>query len=193
MEFMTLSILSYLVGSISFGIVFSHIFRLQDPRSFGSKNPGATNVMRTGKKLPALLTLIGDASKGSLMVWIAKSSGLSLQDTLIVASLVFLGHIYPIYYKFKGGKGVATAFGVLVILNLNLALMVLVVWLTAFIISRISSLSALLAALSVPVIAYLISVQSPEMRFYLFLSAVLIYRHKDNIKKILSNKESQFK
>jgi glycerol-3-phosphate acyltransferase PlsY len=149
--------------------------------------------MRTGKKLPALLTLIGDASKGSLMVWIAKSSGLSLQDTLIVASLVFLGHIYPIYYKFKGGKGVATAFGVLVILNLNLALMVLVVWLTAFIISRISSLSALLAALSVPVIAYLISVQSPEMRFYLFLSAVLIYRHKDNIKKILSNKESQFK
>ena len=193
MEFMTLSILSYLVGSISFGIVFSHIFRLKDPRSFGSKNPGATNVMRTGKKLPALLTLIGDASKGSLMVWIAKSSGLSLQDTLIVASLVFLGHIYPIYYKFKGGKGVATAFGVLVILNLNLALMVLVVWLTAFIISRISSLSALLAALSVPVIAYLISVQSPEMRFYLFLSAVLIYRHKDNIKKILSNKESQFK
>jgi glycerol-3-phosphate acyltransferase PlsY len=193
MEFLTLSILSYLVGSISFGIVFSHIFRLQDPRSFGSKNPGATNVMRTGKKLPALLTLIGDASKGSLMVWIAKSSGLSLQDTLIVASLVFLGHIYPIYYKFKGGKGVATAFGVLVILNLNLALMVLVVWLTAFIISRISSLSALLAALSVPVIAYLISVQSPEMRFYLFLSAVLIYRHKDNIKKILSNKESQFK
>src|SRR6056300_1744903 len=186
-------ILSYLVGSISFGIVFSHIFRLQDPRSFGSKNPGATNVMRTGKKLPALLTLIGDASKGSLMVWIAKSSGLSLQDTLIVASLVFLGHIYPIYYKFKGGKGVANAFGVLVILNLNLALMVLVVWLTAFIISRISSLSALLAALSVPVIAYLISVQSPEMRFYLFLSAVLIYRHKDNIKKILSNKESQFK
>jgi glycerol-3-phosphate acyltransferase PlsY len=193
MEFMTLSILSYLVGSISFGIVFSHIFRLQDPRSFGSKNPGATNVMRTGKKLPALLTLIGDASKGSLMVWIAKSSGLSLQDTLIVASLVFLGHIYPIYYKFKGGKGVATALGVLVILNLNLALMVLVVWLTAFIISRISSLSALLAALSVPVIAYLISVQSPEMQFYLFLSAVLIYRHKDNIKKILSNKESQFK
>jgi glycerol-3-phosphate acyltransferase PlsY len=193
MEFMTHSILSYLVGSISFGIVFSHIFRLQDPRSFGSKNPGATNVMRTGKKLPALLTLIGDASKGSLMVWIAKSSGLSLQDTLIVASLVFLGHIYPIYYKFKGGKGVATALGVLVILNLNLALMVLVVWLTAFIISRISSLSALLAALSVPVIAYLISVQSPEMQFYLFLSAVLIYRHKDNIKKILSNKESQFK
>jgi glycerol-3-phosphate acyltransferase PlsY len=116
-------ILAYFIGSISFGILLSKIFKIQDPRSFGSKNPGATNVMRSGKKFVALLTLLGDMLKGTLVVLIAKYY-LNFNDdqVLLIAAVVFIGHLFPVYYQFKGGKGVATALGVLLAIDSSIAI-----------------------------------------------------------------------
>jgi glycerol-3-phosphate acyltransferase PlsY len=187
-------ILAYFIGSISFGILLSKIFKIQDPRSFGSKNPGATNVMRSGKKFVALLTLLGDMLKGTLVVLIAKYY-LNFNDdqVLLIAAVVFIGHLYPVYYQFKGGKGVATALGVLIAIDSNIAILVLLIWLIVFLVSRISSLSAITAALCLPLIAFFMPIDQNFLWLSLFLSMFLIYRHKENIKNLLEKKESNFK
>jgi glycerol-3-phosphate acyltransferase PlsY len=187
-------ILAYFIGSISFGILLSKIFKIQDPRSFGSKNPGATNVMRSGKKFVALLTLLGDMLKGTLVVLIAKYY-LNFNDdqVLLIAAVVFIGHLFPVYYQFKGGKGVATALGVLLAIDSNIAILVLLIWLIVFLVSRISSLSAITAALCLPIIAFFMHIDQNFLWLSLFLSMFLIYRHKENIKKLLEKKESNFK
>jgi glycerol-3-phosphate acyltransferase PlsY len=187
-------ILAYFIGSISFGILLSKIFKIQDPRSFGSKNPGATNVMRSGKKFVALLTLLGDMLKGTLVVLIAKYY-LNFNDdqVLLIAAVVFIGHLFPVYYQFKGGKGVATALGVLLAIDSSIAILVLLIWLIVFLVSRISSLSAITAALFLPLIAFFMHIDQNFLWLSLFLSMFLIYRHKENIKNLLEKKESNFK
>jgi glycerol-3-phosphate acyltransferase PlsY len=187
-------ILAYFIGSISFGILLSKIFKIQDPRSFGSKNPGATNVMRSGKKFVALLTLLGDMLKGTLVVLIAKYY-LNFNDdqVLLIAAAVFIGHLFPVYYQFKGGKGVATALGVLLAIESSIAILVLLIWLIVFMVSRISSLSAITAALCLPIIAFFMPIDQNFLWLSLFLSMFLIYRHKENIKNLLEKKESNFK
>jgi glycerol-3-phosphate acyltransferase PlsY len=187
-------ILAYFIGSISFGILLSKIFKIQDPRSFGSKNPGATNVMRSGKKFVALLTLLGDMLKGTLVVLIAKYY-LNFNDdqVLLIAAVVFIGHLFPVYYQFKGGKGVATALGVLLAIDSSIAIIVLLIWLIVFLVSRISSLSAITAALCLPLITFFMHIDQNFLWLSLFLSIFLIYRHKENIKNLLEKKESNFK
>lgn len=193
MEFTVVFILAYFVGSISFGIVFSKLFKLKDPRSFGSKNIGATNVMRSGKKLPAVLTLLGDLLKGSLMVFIGQYLGFEKNEIFLVAGTVFLGHLFPIYHQFKGGKGVATAFGILLVIHSKIALMLLATWLFIFLITRISSLSALIASIALPIMAYFMNTDIGFLSLCLFLSLLLIYRHKQNIQKLLQRQESKFR
>ena len=187
-------ILAYFIGSISFGILLSKVFKIQDPRSFGSKNPGATNVMRSGKKLVALLTLLGDMLKGTIVVLIAKLYlNLTYDQVLLVAAAVFLGHLFPVYHQFKGGKGVATALGVLLAIDIHIAILVLIIWLFIFLISRISSLSAITAALCLPLITFFMHVDQSFLLLSFFLSILLIYRHKENIKNLIEKKESNFK
>ena len=130
---------AYLLGSIAFGIVVSRLFGLPDPRTVGSGNPGATNVLRSGKKLAAALTLLGDVVKGWLPVWLAMQSDMLMWVVAYVSLAVFIGHLYPIFYKFQGGKGVATALGVMFALSPLLALAALVTWIGVFAVSRYSS------------------------------------------------------
>ena len=187
-------ILAYFIGSISFGILLSKVFKIQDPRSFGSRNPGATNVMRSGKKFAALLTLLGDMLKGTFVVLIAKLYlNLTYDQVLLIAAAVFLGHLFPVYHQFKGGKGVATALGVLLAIDIHIAVLVLIIWIVIFLISRISSLSAVTAALCLPLITFFMHVDQSFLLLSFFLSILLIYRHKENIKNLIEKKESNFK
>ena len=137
-----LIVVAYLLGSVSFAILVSHFFHLKDPRYYGSNNPGATNVMRSGNKLAALLTLLGDALKGFLIVFIAIHYHFSPLTIALVSIAVVLGHMFPIFFKFQGGKGVATAIGVIYSLSWPVGLIMCVLWLILLFITRISSLSA---------------------------------------------------
>ena len=148
---------AYLIGSLSFGIIVSKFLNLSDPRTIGSKNPGATNVMRTGNKLAAVLTLLGDILKATIVVKIVILIGLTDLEIMQVCIAVLIGHTFPIYYKFKGGKGVATALGILLATNWILALSAIFIWLVIFSIWRYSSLSAIIASLSVPIISYFLN------------------------------------
>ena len=187
-------ILAYFIGSISFGILLSKVFKIQDPRNFGSRNPGATNVMRSGKKFAALLTLLGDMLKGTFVVLIAELYlNLTYDQVLLIAAAVFLGHLFPVYHQFKGGKGVATALGVLLAIDIHIAILVLIIWLVIFLTSRISSLSAITAALCLPLITFFKHVDQSFLLLSFFLSILLIYRHKENIKNLIEKKESNFK
>jgi len=186
-------IAAYLLGSISFGILMSKVFGLPDPRTVGSGNPGATNVLRSGKKLAALLTLLGDAFKGYLAVWVAGAYGLGEMGICLVALSVFIGHLYPVYYAFKGGKGVATALGVLLAVSPWLGLSVLLTWILAFAIWRYSSLAAILAALLSPLFAWHLF-GGPDIYFAMtvLLALLLIWRHRSNIRNLLSGTEGGF-
>lgn len=183
---------AYLLGSISFGILISRMFGLPDPRTVGSGNPGATNVLRSGKKMAALLTLLGDAFKGWFPVWLALQSGMLMWVVSWVGFAVFLGHLYPIYYRFKGGKGVATALGVLLALSVWLGLAVVIVWVVVFAIWRYSSLAAILAALLAPVIAYFLLPYKDYLLLTLVITVLLIWRHRSNIQKLLAGTEAGF-
>lgn len=187
-------LLSYLIGSISFAVVTSKLFGLPDPRTFGSKNPGATNVLRTGKKAAAALTLLGDAAKGWLAVWLAmRFAGDYGLDELAIAACalaVFLGHVYPVFFGFQGGKGVATALGILVALNGWLGLALLATWLAVTLIWRISSLSALLAALCAPLYGWFLLPSKALFGAAVLLAILLIWRHQSNIRNLLSGRES---
>ena len=183
---------AYLLGSIAFGIVVSKLFGLPDPRTVGSGNPGATNVMRSGKKAAALLTLLGDAGKGWLAVWLAQHFGLTQEWVCAVALAVFIGHLYPVFYGFQGGKGVATAAGVLLAISPVLGLSVLATWILAFAMWRVSSLSALIAAGFAPVYAAISGFTIVTATVFV-ISLLLVWRHKTNIRKLLDGTESGFK
>ena len=185
-------ILGYLLGSISFGILVSHAFSLPDPRTVGSGNIGATNIARSGKKLPAFLTLIGDAGKGWLAVFLALKFGLSDAYVCLVAIAVFIGHCYPCFYGFKGGKGVATAFGILLAFSIYIGLITLAIWLIVFLVWRFSSLAAIAAACVGPIAAWFLLPYEGYAVTALLLALLLIWRHKTNIKKLLAGTESGF-
>lgn len=185
---------AYLLGSIAFGILVSKLFGLPDPRTVGSGNPGATNVLRSGKKAAAALTLLGDAFKGWFPVWLAMQSGMVMWVVAAVGLAVFFGHLYPIYHGFKGGKGVATALGVMLAIDPLIGLAALVTWAVVFAATRISSLSAIVAALLAPVFAWFLLSYSYKnyVITILVMSLMLIWRHKSNIQKLLAGTEQGF-
>ncbi|MHB0986669.1 MAG: glycerol-3-phosphate 1-O-acyltransferase PlsY [Sulfuricella sp.] len=184
---------AYLIGSISFAVLTSKVFGLPDPRTFGSRNPGATNVLRTGKKLAAAVTLLGDGAKGWLAVFLALKLApvYGLDETAVAASAiaVFLGHAYPVFFGFHGGKGVATALGILLAFNPWLGLVTLATWLLAAYMWRISSLSALIAAALAPLYGWVLLQSGMLKAAVLLVSLLLIWRHKSNIRNLLSGKE----
>lgn len=184
---------AYLLGSISFAIVVSHGFGLADPRSYGSKNPGATNVLRSGSKVAAALTLLGDGLKGWVAVALARAFSAELQfDGLSIALVglaVFLGHLYPAYFRFKGGKGVATALGVLFGFNVWLGLATAATWIVIFVFFRISSMAALIAALFAPFYCVFLFGVTAQSVVVFIMSAFLFWRHRENIRNLLAGKE----
>ena len=185
---------AYLVGSVSSGIIVSQIFNLPDPRTIGSKNPGATNVMRSGNKKAAIFTLLGDLLKAILVLAIAEYLGFNDLIIVCVALAVLIGHIYPIFYKFQGGKGVATAIGILIALNFKLASIVASIWLLVFGIWRYSSLAAIVAAISAPIIAiFILRDQSLYCIAFSFITIIILFKHQANIRKLLSGTELKFK
>ncbi len=184
---------SYLIGAVSFGIVISHFFSLPDPRTIGSKNPGATNVLRTGKKLAALLTLLGDALKGALTVGLAQYFELPPLIVGLIAISTLMGHVFPIYYGFKGGRGVATAAGILFMFSWVMGLIVLAIWLGVFFIWRYSSLAAIIAASLSPVIGFFYKIDFYELIATSIIALILILCHIENIKRLIDGTESGFK
>lgn len=195
MNNLIVAIAAYLIGSISFAVVVSHAMGLADPRSYGSGNPGATNVLRTGNKLAAVLTLLGDAFKGWLPVWIVVQFGarFGLDSTAIAlaAIAVFLGHLYPVFFRFQGGKGVATAAGVLLAIHPALGLATLLTWLIIAFFFRYSSLAALVAAVFAPFFQVFLFGPSRISLAVAAMSALLIWRHRGNISKLLNGQESR--
>jgi glycerol-3-phosphate acyltransferase PlsY len=179
---------AYCVGSVSFAIVVSRLMRLPDPRSYGSKNPGATNVLRTGKKAAAVLTLAGDAGKGWLAVWLAAQLG---ADVPAAGLAVFLGHLYPVFHRFQGGKGVATAAGVLLGFEPRLGLAALAAWIMVVALSRYSSLASLVAAISAPVCAWFLGADERVVVVVAAIALLLIWRHRENIARLAAGTESQ--
>lgn len=188
-----LIVASYLIGSLSSAIILCKLAGLPDPRTEGSGNPGATNVMRIGGKKLAALTLLGDLLKGLIPVVVVKLIGQSDLTVSLVAIAAFLGHLFPLFFNFKGGKGVATAFGAILGLNFFVGLCAFAVWIIVFILTKISSLSALLAAVSVPFFLYFFDAPSSTVWAVIFMDLFLIYRHKANIKRLLSGEEGKLK
>ena len=189
------TIAAYLLGSISFAVVMSRVFGLSDPRTYGSKNPGATNVLRSGSKKAAIATLVGDAAKGWLAVWLAVQFGpdFGLDDTgiALVAIAVFLGHLWPVFFRFVGGKGVATALGVLLGINPWLGLATLATWLIVAYAFRYSSLAALVAAIFAPFYYGLLFGVDAILFAVFVMSALLLWRHSSNIGNLIAGKESK--
>jgi glycerol-3-phosphate acyltransferase PlsY len=191
--------IAYLIGSISFAVVVSKCMRLPDPHSYGSGNPGATNVLRTGNKLAAILTLIGDALKGYLAVMLARvllgdeSLSSTLNSWLLcgVVIAVFLGHLFPIFHGFKGGKGVATACGILFGINWILGLATLSTWVIVAIFMRYSSLAALAAAVFGPIYFIFLFGFQPMAISLVLVCSLLIWRHRSNIKNLVNGSESR--
>ena len=194
------AIAAYLLGSLSFAVIVSRVMGLNDPRTFGSKNPGATNVLRSGSKAAAIITLLLDAAKGwlpvALVAWFGKPFGLE-EGTMALAGLgAFLGHLWPVFFKFEGGKGVATALGVLLGFSGWLGLLVMLTWLVVAVVWRYSSLSSLVASVLAPVYYILLGGELWDFNRWIFMailamSALLIYRHKLNIERLVAGKESK--
>ena len=194
------ALLSYLLGSLPFAVIVSKIMGLQDPRTFGSKNPGATNVLRSGNKKAAILTLLGDAFKGWLAVFLTQQaiSNWGWAPTLLGVSafFAFLGHLYPVFLGFKGGKGVATALGVILALLPWLALATAATWLIIAYVSRYSSLAAIISAIFAPLF-YLLGAKvawpmnASIATALVLISAFLLWRHQENIRRLMTGKESK--
>ena len=180
---------AYLLGSIPFAIVVSRVLRIADPRTYGSKNIGATNVLRSGNRLAALLTLAGDAGKGWLAVILARVLGAGDELIALVAIAAFVGHVFPVWLKFRGGKGVATAAGVLIAIDWRLGLAVLVVWLTVVVATRYSSLAAIVAALFAPLATWYLLGAGSILPAVIAMSAILAVRHRENIMKLARGEE----
>ena len=180
---------AYLLGSVPFAVVCSRLFGLADPRSYGSKNPGATNVLRSGNKAAAATTLVGDMAKGWLAVFLAQTYGPAYGLTVLVALAVFFGHLYPVFLKFKGGKGVATAAGVLLAIDPRLGLAVLVCWLAIAVLLRYSSLAALLSAVAAPFFAFLLWGSDTRLLAVAIIAMALIGKHWQNLQRLMAGTE----
>ena len=190
------AICAYLIGSLSFAVIVSRIFGLPDPRSYGSGNPGATNVLRTGKRAAAALTLIGDAGKGWLAVVLAQAmqQHFHLNPGVVAAAalVAFAGHLWPVFFRFQGGKGVATAAGILLAIHPWLGVGTVVTWVLIFVFFRFSSLAALIAALFAP-FAYVLLFEVDLMAAAVIsIALLLIWRHRANIERLLAGTEGRF-
>jgi glycerol-3-phosphate acyltransferase PlsY len=181
--------LGYLAGSVPFALIVSRAMGLPDPRTYGSGNIGATNVLRSGSKAAAALTLAGDAAKGWLVVWLAMRLGSSPELVAIGAIGVFLGHVFTVWLKFQGGKGVATAAGVILAYDPVLALAVAAVWLTIVVVTRYSSLGAITAAVFAPALAWTLGAPGPTLIALATIGFALVWRHEANIRKLLKGEE----
>lgn len=184
---------AYLVGSLSAAIITCRLMGLPDPRTQGSNNPGATNVLRVGGKKAAAFTLLGDAIKGVIPVLIAQWMEAPSHILALVALAAFLGHLYPVFFGFRGGKGVATAFGVLIALSWPVGLAVLGTWLLLTKLFKISSLSALIAAVLLPFYMWLLAPQPGFIALAIVLSIMLIWRHRSNIKELIAGTEEKIR
>lgn len=195
MIILAFSLCAYLLGSISFAVVVSRFSGLADPRTYGSRNPGATNVLRSGNKKAAILTLLGDALKGWVAVFLAKkfssAYGLDESGLAAVALAVFLGHLWPVFFRFQGGKGVATAAGVLLGINPLLGVGTLATWLIVAYAFRYSSLAALIASIFAPIWQMILFDPGPMFGAVTCMSVLLIYRHRENIANLMAGKEGR--
>ena len=183
----------YLAGSIPFAVIVSRILALPDPRTYGSKNIGATNVLRSGSRVAAVLTLVGDAGKGWVAVLVARLLGAGDEILAIVGFSAFLGHVFPVWLRFHGGKGVATAAGVLIAFDWRVGLATIVVWLAVAAISRYSSLGAIVAALFAPAATWFFLGAGPFLWAVAAMSSLLIFRHRNNLTKLIRGEESRIK
>jgi len=189
MEYLTIALSSYLLGSIPFGFILTKIFLKKDIRDIGSGNIGATNALRAGNKLLGYATLVLDVTKAILPVLYIK---FNYPDYIFIASLsAFLGHVFPIWLKFKGGKGVATYIGILLSINLIFGLIFIISWVVVFLISKYSSLSSLIASLMVPV--YLIIFENYNSIFFIIMFVLILYTHRENVKRLKNKEESKSK
>ncbi len=191
MQILLSATIAYLVGSVSSAIVVSKLLRLQDPRDAGSGNPGTTNVLRLSGKIPAALTLLGDVAKGTLPVVAANAITQDPVSVAIAALAAFLGHLYPVYFRFAGGKGVATAIGAYLGLSLPVCLGVVGVWLTIALISRYSSLSSILAMLSAPLLVWYFGYDEWIIGTAAVIFVFIVFRHIANIKRLLAGEEGR--
>lgn len=195
MQTVLIVLAAYALGSVSFAIVLSRLFGMPDPRSYGSGNPGATNVLRSGRKLVAVLTLLGDGGKGWLAVWLAQlwtgQTAILGLDVLLAGVAVFAGHLFPAFHGFRGGKGVATAAGVLLGFDPWLGLGTLATWVAIFAFFRVSSLAALVAAVFAPAYAFWLFGLRPVFPAVAAIAVLLLWRHKDNIRRLLAGEEGR--
>ena len=190
MELIPVILVSYLLGSIPFGLILTKVFLKKDIREIGSGNIGATNVLRTGNKLIGYLTLILDVLKAVIPVLYIK---FNFPELVYISSLsAFIGHVFPIWLKFKGGKGVATYVGILCCLNIYLGISFGIVWLISFFIFKYSSLSSLLGSLSVPIVNFFI-LKEDVIFFFIIMFVLIFYTHRENIKRLLNRSESKTK
>ena len=191
MAYFLSAIAGYLIGSISSAVIVSHLMGLPDPRQEGSGNPGATNVLRLGNKLAAALTLIGDILKGAIPVLIAASLMADNMVIALAAAGAFFGHLFPVFFGFKGGKGVATALGVFLAINPFIALALALTWLTVAIIFRFSSLAAIISSASAPFWAWWFDSSDVYILLAFALAIILVWRHSENIKRLIVGTESK--
>lgn len=190
-SFLILSILSYIFGSINSSILLSKFFKLPDPRGYGSRNPGATNILRSGSKIIAFITLMLDILKGFITTAVAIYWFEDIICAQIIGCITVFGHIYPLFYKFKGGKGVATALGAVLGFNLFLGLICLITWLMTALLFRYSALSAIVTFTFLPLYTWFSFESWTITSIYLALTLVVIYKHKNNIKNLLNNEETK--
>ena len=189
MDYVITALISYLFGSIPFGYLFTKILLNKDIRNVGSGNIGATNVLRTGNKLLGYLTLILDIGKAVVPVVYIK---LNYPDLVYISALcAFLGHLFPVWLKFKGGKGVATFVGILISINFYYALVFGIVWILTFFVSKYSSLSSLLASISIPI--YLLIINKGNIIFFIIMFVLIFYTHRENIKRLINKEETKSK
>ncbi|HET6788607.1 MAG TPA: glycerol-3-phosphate 1-O-acyltransferase PlsY [Aquabacterium sp.] len=185
------ALVGYLIGSLSFAVIISRLFGLDDPRNYGSGNPGATNVLRSGNKAAAILTLVFDALKATIPIIVARQLGLDDTAVTLVGLGAFLGHLWPVFFKFEGGKGVATAAGALLAYDPAMGGLALLVWLAVAIVTRYSSLASLCAAVAAPIIQVVLGGWGPMAMGIIVMSILLIWRHEANIRKLLAGQESK--
>ena len=190
MEYFTIGIISYLMGSIPFGLILTRVFLKKDIRDIGSGNIGATNALRTGNKLIGYTTLILDISKAIIPVIFVK---INFPELIFVASLcAFLGHVFPIWLKFKVGKGVATYVGILFSINILLGTIFIISWIVIFILTKYSSLSSIIGAISIP-LYFLLTAQSNNVIFFIIMFVLIFFTHRENIKRLKNKEESKTK
>ena len=188
---LTVMLFAYLLGSVCTAIFVCRAFTLADPRTSGSNNPGATNVMRIGGKVPAILTFLGDGLKGALPTYLAYYLGFSLLAVQLIMICAILGHIFPIFFRFKGGKAVATTIGSLIAFNYLIALAFIAVWLAVFLITKISSLGALVAAITLPIIGYLNYNGIVDVIPLIFIAIIMVFTHHANITRLWKGQEQK--